>query len=133
MKEKLITMTALGMGVIFLANGVFELVAPESWYWLIPGVPDRGPFNQHFVRDIGVIYVVCGVGCILGGLNPTQRLAYWWAPALWLGGHAVFHIWEVMVGICGPGSLLEDFPLVTLPAILLAIMLWLGRDVRQTA
>lgn len=121
------------LGVIFIADGVYQLVAPESWYWVVPGVPDRGPYNQHFVRDIGIIYAVCGVGAILGALNPAQRVAYWWAPIAWLVGHAIFHVWEVIVGICGPESLLEDFAGVTFPAILLlALLLW-GRSESQAA
>jgi hypothetical protein len=133
MKATVIKGVAMVLGVILIADGVYQLVAPESWYWAIPGVPDRGPFNQHFVRDIGIIYALCGVGSILGALNPAQRFGYWWAPVAWLGGHAVFHVWEVIVGICGPESLLEDFAGVTLPAILLlALLLW-GRDEPQAA
>jgi len=133
MKETLIKAVAILLGMIFVANGVYQLLAPESWYWAIPGVPDRGPFNQHFVRDIGIIYVLCGVGAILGALNPVQRFGYWWAPIAWLAGHALFHIWEVIVGICGPESLLEDFAGVTLPAILLlGLFLW-GRHEPKVA
>jgi hypothetical protein len=133
MKETVIKGVAMVLGVMFIANGIYQLVAPESWYWAIPGVPDRGPFNQHFVRDIGIIYTLCGVGSILGALKPVQRMAYWWAPIAWLAGHAVFHIWEVIVGICGPESLLEDFAGVTLPALLLlALLLW-SRNEQQTA
>lgn len=117
-KEKLVIATALILGFILTANGSWQLLAPESWYWAIPGLPDRGPFNQHFVRDIGIIYALSGVGLILGGLRPEQRMAYWWAPALWLCGHAIFHLWEVMAGICGPEALLEDFAGVTVPALL---------------
>ena len=132
MNEKLVTGVALVLGVLLLANGTYQLLAPESWYWAIPGVPDRGPFNQHFVRDIGIIYAICGGGLILGGLNPAQRLAFWWAPAVWLGGHAVFHVWEVIVGICGPESLLEDFLGVSLPALLtIALMLYSRREQKQ--
>jgi hypothetical protein len=37
-----------------IANGVWMLFAPESWYYHLPaGVPDTGPFNHHFVQDIG--------------------------------------------------------------------------------
>ena len=118
MVQKLVAGTAILLGLLTLANGSWMLFGPEAWYWAIPGVPDRGPFNQHFVRDIGIIYGLCGAGLILGALYPAQRIAFWWAPALWLSGHAVFHVWEVVVGICGPESLLEDFAGVSLPAIL---------------
>jgi hypothetical protein len=124
MKENVVTVTAVLLGFVMLANGTWQLINPEGWYWTIPGVPDRGPFNQHFVRDLGIIYSMTGIGLLMGALRPQQRFAYWWAPCFWLVGHALFHVWEVVVGICGPASLLEDFAGVTLPALLtLALLL----------
>jgi len=122
MTTKLVTGTAIVIGLLSLANGTWMLVGPEPWYWAIPGVPDRGPFNQHFVRDIGIIYGLSGAGMLAGALLPQHRLAFWWAPALWFTGHALFHFWEVAAGICGPEYLVQDFAGVTLPAIL---TLWL--------
>jgi hypothetical protein len=50
---------------------------------------------------------------------------------LWLAGHALFHFWEVAVGICAPSALLRDFPAVTLPAIIGAgLTLWAFHDLR---
>ncbi len=133
MKEKIITSVAVLLGVSLIANGIYQLVAPESWYWMVPGVPDRGPFNQHFVRDIGIVYALCGVSLVLGGLNPDQRFAYWLGPAAWLAGHEIFHIWEVIVGICGPATLLEDFAGVALPAIIVVTLLVVTRGDRRPA
>ena len=123
MKEKVVVATALFLGVVLTANATWQLVAPEAWYWAIPGVADRGPFNQHFVRDIGIIYLLSGIGLILGGVRPEQRFTFWWAPAVWLMGHAVFHLWEVLAGVCGPESLVEDFAGVTLPGLITVALL----------
>lgn len=109
---------AVLLGLATLGNGVYMLVAPESWYWLVPGVPDRGPFNQHFVRDIGFTYALIGGAFIYGAVHARQRLLLWSLPTAWLFSHGVFHVWEVLVGICGPASLIEDFGGVTLPALL---------------
>ena len=109
---------ALLLGAVMLANGVFMTLAPESWYWVVPGVPDRGPFNQHFIRDIGFIYILAGVAFIYGAVYVKHRLMLWLFPTAWLTLHAIFHIWEVIVGICGPESLIEDFGGVTLPALI---------------
>jgi hypothetical protein len=46
------------------------------------------------------------------------RTVAWGAAAVWLSCHALFHFWEVAVGICGSPALLRDFPAVTLPALL---------------
>ncbi|WP_440053135.1 hypothetical protein ACSLBF_09270 [Pseudoalteromonas sp. T1lg65] len=123
MTKSIVFYTAALLGVLSFANGLFMILAPESWYWLIPGVPDRGPFNQHFLRDIGIIYTLMGVTFIVGAIYKSLRFSLWLLPAAWLTGHAIFHIWEVLVGICGPESLLQDFAGVTLPAIL---ALWLS-------
>jgi hypothetical protein len=48
---------------------------------------------------------------------------------LWLGAHALFHFWEVAVGICAPSVIARDFPAVTLPAIIGTLLtLWAVRD-----
>lgn len=116
--NKMTTGVALLLGLAMLGNGVFMTIAPEPWYWTVPGVPDRGPFNQHFIRDIGFIYVLIGAAFIYGSVYTEHRLQLWLLPTAWLTIHAVFHIWEVFVGICGPESLIEDFGGVTLPALL---------------
>ncbi len=116
--NNVVTGVAILLGLIALGNGVFMAVAPESWYWLVPGVPDRGPFNQHFVRDIGINYMLIGVAFIYGSIYAKHRLLLWLVPTAWLVVHAIFHVWEVLVGICGPESLIVDFAGVTLPALL---------------
>src|SRR5882724_5313255 len=98
--------SALGLaavlGVLAIGNGVFMLMSPDAWYLAVPGVTATGPFNQHFLRDIGLIFVLLG-GAFLGGVaRPESRVLLWAAPSLWLGGHALFHFWEVAVGICSP-------------------------------
>ncbi len=133
MKDRIIVTVALLLGFVMVVNATWQLAAPESWYWAIPGVPDRGPFNQHFVRDLGIIYALSGIGLILGALRPRQRLGYWWAPTVWLVGHALLHVWEVLSGICGPSSLLEDFAGVTLPALTALVLLVSARRASGTA
>jgi hypothetical protein len=112
-------------GIFLSANGLFMLVAPEVWYYFVPGVTDTGFFNQHFIRDIGIIQLFLGVAFVVGMIRPERRIGLWAAATLWLGAHAVFHFWEVAVGICSPSVILRDFPGVTLPAIVGAVLtLW---------
>ncbi|MBL4826154.1 MAG: hypothetical protein JKY66_00305 [Spongiibacteraceae bacterium] len=118
MFNKVVTGIATLLGLIMLTNGVFMTLSPEPWYWMVPGVPDRGPFNQHFVRDIGINYMLIGVAFIYGAIYSKHRLLLWLMPTAWLVGHGIFHVWEVLVGICGPESLIVDFGGVTLPALL---------------
>ncbi len=131
MANRLAAGIAVLLGLLALANGVFMTAAPESWYWLVPGVPDRGPFNQHFVRDIGFIYLLIGAAFVIGAVYQRHQFQLWLMPTAWLFCHAVFHVWEVLVGICGPQSLIEDFAGVTLPA--LAGLALLFRSYREHA
>ncbi len=34
--------------------------APEIWYSAVPGVPETGPANIHFIRDIGLAFLAAG-------------------------------------------------------------------------
>ena len=111
---------AVLLGLALAANGIFMLVSPEHWYVLVPGVTSTGPFNQHFLRDIGLIFVFLGGAFLVGAARPQVRMLLWGAAAIWLLGHALFHFWEVAVGICSPSDLVRDFPAVTLPAIIAA-------------
>ena len=119
------------LGVALIANGVFMLVAPADWYMAVPGVTSTGPFNQHFLRDIGLIFLLLGGAFLVGAAQPHLRVALWAAASIWLTGHALFHFWEVAVGICSPSVLPRDFPAVTLPAIIgILLTFWAIRHSR---
>ena len=122
---------AVLLGVAAIANGIYMLASPEAWYFAVPGVTTTGPFNQHFVRDIGLIFLFLGGAFLVGAARPELRVAFWAAASIWLSGHALFHFWEVAVGICTADAIPRDFPAVTLPAIIgIAITLWAMRDSR---
>ena len=125
------------LNTVFLSvNGLFMLAAPQLWYDSVPGVTQTGFFNQHFIRDIGIIQLFIGVAFGLGLARPDWRVGLWLVATLWLAAHAFFHLWEVAVGICAPSALLRDFPAVSLPAILGAVLtLWAvgRRRIRGTA
>ena len=123
--------TLLGFGGI--ANGAFMLASPTGWYFAVPGVTTTGPFNQHFVRDIGIIFLFIGAAFLIGMARRGYRVVLWGGASLWLACHALFHLWEVAVGICGPSVLLRDFPAVSLPALIgLALTLWAERERRTS-
>jgi hypothetical protein len=109
---------AILLGVAALANGAFMLLAPRAWYFAVPGVTTTGSFNQHFIRDIGLIFLFMAWAFLAGALQPRQRPLLWAAATIWLSGHALFHFWEVAVGICSASAIPRDFSAVTLPAIL---------------
>ncbi|MEZ5864427.1 MAG: hypothetical protein R3D25_10320 [Geminicoccaceae bacterium] len=96
----------VGFNAVFLSlNGVFMLVAPLAWYELVPGVTDTGFYNQHFIRDIGIVQLFLGVAFALGLFRPARRIGLWAAATAWLIAHALFHFWEVAVGICAASAI----------------------------
>lgn len=103
--------------ILAFGNGLVMIVAPLYWYDAVPGVVATGFFNQHFIRDIGFIYLLIGLGFGIGWFLPAHRAGLWGVATLWLGAHALFHFWEVAVGICGPSALTRDFFGVTSPAL----------------
>jgi len=121
---------AVLLGVALGANGIFMLVAPNEWYLAVPGVTWTGPFNQHFLRDIGLIFVLLSGAFLVGAARPQFRVVLWGAASIWLLGHALFHLWEVAVGICSPSVIPRDFPAVSLPAIIGALLTFWG--IRQS-
>ena len=45
------------LALALFMNGVAMMGAPLSWYGFVPGVAATGPFNEHFVSDVGAAYV----------------------------------------------------------------------------
>lgn len=132
MLRKLCIATAVVLGVAAIANSLYMLASPAGWYFAVPGVTTTGPFNQHFIRDIGLVFLFVGAAFLAGAASPPHRILAWGGATIWLSGHALFHFWEVAVGICGPSALARDFPAVTLPALLgAALTSWAISDARS--
>lgn len=99
------------------ANGAFMLAAPTLWYDSVPGLPHTGPFNPHFVMDIGVAYVVASAALIARAWRPR----YWPAAvagAAFMIGHAAIHVADVVTERTGNAGV--DVWLVIVPALLAA-------------
>ena len=93
MKAQTIARIVLGLAAAFLAgDAIFQLAEPMAWYWTIPGVPLTGPYNPHFVRDIGAAYLAVVVGFAWFAWRPHQGWPALVAATTFLVGHAVIHI-----------------------------------------
>jgi hypothetical protein len=89
------------LGLFHIANGVWMVLAPMSWYVAIPGVAETGPLNHHFVADIGLAFIASGAGLLAGLRKNTAMLAM--AGATWPALHALLHIWGWLVHGFPPG------------------------------
>jgi hypothetical protein len=85
-------------GLILAANGVVMLAASLKWYGMVPGVASTGPFNPHFIQDIGAIYVVCGLALGWFAWRPRQGWPALAAAAAWLVLHAAIHVRDASCG-----------------------------------
>ncbi len=86
-------MIRAGLSALALAwvlTGLFILLSPEAFYGLVPGLSAMGPFNSHFIRDVGLAFLASGA--LLGW--GTHKLAGSIALAglLWPMLHAAFHL-----------------------------------------
>jgi hypothetical protein len=113
---------ALILGLGLAVNGLLMLADPAGWYGLVPGVPTTGPFNVHFVRDIGCAYVVAGLGLAAFGLDARARGGAL-AGGAFLSLHALVHLWDWAAGREDLFHILNDLPAVFAPP---AIALWLA-------
>ncbi len=105
------------------ANGLAMLAAPAGWYDAVPGVAETGPFNPHFVRDIGAAYLVAGLAVIWFAIDRLARPAAL-AAAAFLAFHALVHLWDAVAGREHAHQLLVDLPTVFLPPALAAWIVW---------
>src|SRR5439155_14760661 len=111
------------LGILNLANGLWMLLAPASWYQHLPAaVPDTGPLNVHFVRDIGAAFSTIGVAFCAVAPHAGRRRGVLLAATLFFVLHAVVHVADMLGGRLHHNHWLIDFPGVFLPAILLSVL-----------
>ena len=106
------------LGVVFLGNGIWMLADAPGWFARIASA--TGPFNGHFVRDVGAAYTAAAVALLWGARRPELRGPLAAVAAVFLGIHALVHVVESMAGALPAGSLLDDLPGVHLPALIVA-------------
>lgn len=102
------------------ANASWMLVDPAHWYSDVPAaVPDTGPFNAHFVRDIGVAFATVAVAFGWAALVPRWRPPLVAIGTAFYAGHALLHVFDTLRGALDRDHWLLDLPGVFLPAIVL--------------
>ena len=119
----------LGLGN--LANAVWMLAGPMHWYTELPAaVPDTGPFNPHFVRDIGCAFLTAGAALCWAAFAPALRFPLVATATLFLTAHALLHVYDTGVGNLPGDHWWLDAPGVYLPA---ALLVWATLRLRAEA
>lgn len=107
-------LTVYACALILIALGLAMLLDGALWYTLTPGVIATGPYNPHFVADIGFAFLasgmVLGIGAWMG--HRTLMLAGISWPALHAGLHAfglvtmgpasTAALWAELLGVIAP-------------------------------
>ena len=110
----------LFLGVGTLGNALWMLVGPMHWYTDLPAaVPDTGPFNPHFVRDIGCAFLTVGVALIWAAFRVRDRFPLAAISAVFLSAHALLHIYDTATGALDHTHWWLDTGGVYLPALLM--------------
>jgi hypothetical protein len=119
-------LTAL-VALACLANALFMMLAPMSWYATSSTVQATGPANRHFIVDIGLTYLSSGLLLAYGAWSPSARRGALLAGTLWLAAHGLFHCLEFLTGEAPLRRFLTDAPAVLGPPIFVLFALWLTR------
>jgi hypothetical protein len=121
------TKLAWFVGLVSAANGTFMLVLPVVWYPLIPGVLETGPFNAHFIRDIGAAFLVSGAALVWFA-NDSRAWPAALAAAAFLSLHALVHVHDVLTARESLYHAAHDIPDVYLFAVLACWIAWPRAD-----
>jgi hypothetical protein len=111
-----------------LANAAWMLADPAGWYLNLPAaVPDTGPLNTHFVRDIGSAFAVMSAALGLAAVRPALRPPLVLLVALFYVLHALVHVTDTLAGRLPASHWLIDLPGVYVPAVAMLLLYWAAR------
>jgi len=113
------------------ANALFQLALPYNWYLAVPGVTLTGPYNPHFVRDIGMAYLAVVLGLGWYAWRPKQGWPAVVCAATFLVLHAGIHIGDASCSGNALSDLIRDLPGIFLPAGLTAWIAFADRPTRE--
>lgn len=85
------------LAVLNVTNGLMMLFAGTFWFESVPGAAETGPFNPHFVQDVGAAFLVSGLALAVRAWRP----AYWPAAiagAGFLAAHGLIHLASIVAG-----------------------------------
>ena len=105
------------LAIYLLVNGLMMVSFSSQWYQLVPGVSASGPFNGHFVVDIGFTFILSALAIfwrLIDGVK-GRGAAIFCAGFLFL--HASFHLYDVVTSNHHDDFFLTDIFGIYLPAI----------------
>lgn len=100
----------------YLLTGLYIAVLPDDFYLNAPGAQETGPYNMHFLRDVGFAFITSSVAIGYGVYANAKPVMVF--GSLWLLIHGLFHLtlW-VVNGAHLDGAAAIDAATVSIPAI----------------
>lgn len=109
------------IGLGSLATALWMIARPAAWYTSFPGVTQTGPFNVHFVRDIGVTLAIMALLLLWSATRPGRSRGTHVLVTAYFLGHAAVHIAGWLNGTLPAAHWYQDIVGVLLPAVLLGV------------
>ena len=77
-KGTTVRVVLLLIGVPQLAIGLWALISPQGWFDSFPGagnhwLPAYGPYNEHFIVDVGSTFVALGLALVIAAVWLDRR------------------------------------------------------------
>ena len=110
------------LGLFHAANGLAMLLAPTLWWERAPGAAGTGPYNPHFVADVGFAFLAGGLAFLAYAWRPALKLVAFGASGF-LVFHAGLHVWGAFAHD-HYANLAVDLGAIALPAIAGLIVAW---------
>jgi hypothetical protein len=108
------------LGLLLAANAAAMLTASVWWYHAVPGVTATGPYNPHFIHDIGMAYLVTAGGLGWFAWRPVQGWPALVSAAAFLVLHGLIHVHDAILSPTRGHDLVRDLPGVFAPAVIAA-------------
>jgi hypothetical protein len=106
-----------------ILNGLWMIFAPKNWYYNLPAsVPTFGPLNYHFIRDLGCVFFLLGIGVVFAAFYLSYRLPLFTMNTAFYVLHMFVHVHEVVSGRVASSMFWVDLPLVYVPTIIYFIL-----------
>lgn len=111
-------------GAVMIGNGLWMLGSALHWFLTVPaGLADTGPPNAHFIRDVGLCYLIFGAALLWASRDFAAQRALFLCAGAFMAGHALGHVGEMLLGALPHSHWLIDLPLVLLPGAFFALFM----------
>ena len=102
-------------GSLFPGHRILSVADAAAFYQTAPAVIETGPYNRHFIIDVGFAFLVSAAALAWSAWHSDRRLAL--IGAAWPLLHGLFHLHNwVEIGLPVDAHAAADWAGVVLPA-----------------